>query len=256
MGENRFRKLAHKRQHLALNSGRHVMQRIGAGIAILYLIFLTAIYFYIPFCDPGYEYGGLRLILYTLPWGLVGQLPAAIGAIAPRLIGEFVSYLVFVVLSGDANAYILMRVFGYRPSRRLIAVLAAIGCVIAIAAQLTAVVCARAAMNYHWPANVPKAAVLIPNMSGGSYQTCDFEADGQKAHCRIWNFGGETLYDEEFVPLDSQRSITAHQLRIVDQASGPDRVTLKNGRVLDRSRTRQRPFGGRLCCGRELASVE
>jgi len=27
------------------------------------LAFLTVIYFYIPFSDPGHEYGGLRLIL-------------------------------------------------------------------------------------------------------------------------------------------------------------------------------------------------
>lgn len=207
-------------------------QRIGIGIATVYWLFLTVIYFYIPFGDPGYEYGGLRLILYTLPWGLVGQLPAAIGATAPSLIGDAVSFFVFVVLCGGANAYIVMRLFGYRLGRRQMGAIAAMGCVMAMAAQLTAAARDQAARNYHWPPNVPKAAFLVPNFSGGWYQACTFNAEGQQNHCRIWNFGGQILYDEEFVPCDSGPPVATNQLRIVDRNSGPDRVTLQNGRIL------------------------
>ena len=206
-------------------------QRIGVGIAVFYLLFLTVIYFYIPFGDPGYEYGGLRLILYTLPWGLLGQLPAAIGALAPNLIGDAVSFFVFVVLCGGANAYIITGLFGFSPSRRQMGAVATMGCVIALAAQVTAAARNQAARNYHWPATVPKTAFLVPNgVSGGWYQACDLDA--QRDHCRIWNFGGKILYDEEFVPYDSGPPVAANELRIVDRNSGPDRVTLQNGRIL------------------------
>jgi len=73
----------HSHQCAALNSGRDITAENWRCIETIYWLFLAAIYFYIPFGDPGYEYGGLRLILYTLPWGFVGQRPAAIGAIAP-----------------------------------------------------------------------------------------------------------------------------------------------------------------------------
>jgi hypothetical protein len=163
---------------------------------------------------------------------LIGQLPAAIGAIVPNLIGDAVAFFVFVVLCGGANAYIVMRLFGYRLSRRQMGAIGAMGCVMAVAAHLTAAERDQAARNYHWPPNVLKAAFLVSNFSGGWYQTCDFDAERQKNHCRIWNFGGQILYDEEFVPYDSGPPVATNQLRIVDRNSGPDRVTLQNGRIL------------------------
>jgi hypothetical protein len=207
-------------------------QIIGISISAAYLLFLVAIYFYIPFGDPGYEYGGLRLILYTLPWSLAGQVITLIGAIAPSQIGEAVSFFVFVVLCGGANAYIIMRLSGYRLGPQAMRTIAGFGCVAAIAAQVTAGPREQAAREYHWPPNVPKTAFLVPHFSGGWYQGCDFDPDTQRNHCHIWNFGGETLYDEEFVPYDAGRPVAADQLKIVDRNSGPDRVTLENGQIL------------------------
>lgn len=207
-------------------------QTIGIGIAAAYLVFLTGVYFYIPFGDPGYEYGGLRLILYTLPWGLAGQFVGLVGAVAPNQIGDAVSFFVFVVLCGGANAYMVMRLFSYRLGKRGMRAIAGLGLVIAIAAQVTAGPRERAARDYHWPPNVPKSAFLVPNWSGGWYQDCQFKPETGKNHCRIWNFGGSTLYDEEFVPYDAGPPVPADQLRIVDRNSGPDRVTLATGRIL------------------------
>lgn len=207
-------------------------QIIGIGIASAYLLFLTGIYFYIPFGDPGYEYGGIRLIFYTLPWGLVGQFFGIVGAIAPDHIGDLVAFFVFVVLCGGANAYIIMRLFSYRLGKRGMRVIAGLGLAIAVAAQVTAGPRERAARDYHWPPNVPKSAFLVPHWSGGWYQECQFDPDTKKNYCQIWNFGGLTLYDEEFVPYDAGPPVPPDQLSIVDRSSGPDRVTLASGRIL------------------------
>ena len=136
-------------------------QIFGIGIAGAYWLFLVGLYFYIPFGDPGFQYGGIGLILYALPWGLVGQFATVIGEIAPNQIGEAVTFFVLVVICGGANAYIMMRLFAYRLRPRAMGTIAGLGCVVAIAVQLTAVPREKAARKYHWPRNVPESAFLV-----------------------------------------------------------------------------------------------
>lgn len=208
-------------------------QRAGIAVAAVYWIALVGIYFYIPFGNPGYEYGGLRLILYTLPLSLVGQIVAGlVGMIAPSYIGEGVSFFVLVVLCGGANAYVVLRLFGYTPGLNGVRSVLAVGVLLAITVQTSADVRAKAAMDYHWPSNVPKTAFLVPHLSGGWFQHCEYEPVARANRCRIWNYGGLVLYDEEFVAYDAGPAVPSEQLKIVDRMSGPDRVTLKNGRTL------------------------
>jgi len=87
-------------------------------------------------------------------------------------------------------------------------------------------------MDYQWPSNVPKTAFLVPNWSGGWFQQCEYDAVAHANYCRIWNYGGLILYNEEFVPYDAGPAAPPEQLKIVDRMSGSDRVTLKNGRIL------------------------
>jgi hypothetical protein len=50
--------------------------------------------------------------------------------------------------------------------------------------------------------------------------------------CRIWNRGGLILEDGEFVPYDSGSPAKTDELHIVDSETGPDRIALRNGRIL------------------------
>ena len=69
---------------------------------------------------------------------MAGQSVGLVGAVAPNQIGEGVSFFVFVVLCGGANACIVMRFFGCKPGKRGMRAIAGLGLVIAIAPQVTA----------------------------------------------------------------------------------------------------------------------
>jgi hypothetical protein len=216
-----------------LGSNIGTLQRVGIALAALYMAALVCLYFYIPFGDPGFQYGGIGLVLYTLPLSLAGQFVAGLAAmVAPNYIGEAMTFFVLVVLCGGANAYLLMRLFRYKLGRNGVRIVVATGAIFAVVVQTTAAQRAKAAMDYHWPTNVPKTAFLVPNWSGGWFQQCAYDAVSQTDHCRIWNFRGLILYNEQFVPYDAGAAAPTDQLVIVDRGSGPDRVTLKNGRIL------------------------
>lgn len=86
------------------------------------------------------------------------------------------------------------------------------------------------------PAGVPQRAIFIPAGKGGFWQACRFEERQRTDHCQIYNKGGQVLYDETFIPLDEGEVAGAMDLVIAqyDQPphGGPDRICLKNGRVL------------------------
>jgi hypothetical protein len=168
--------------------------------------------------------------------------------LAPNLVGDFFTFFAFVVLCGGANAYAIVRVFRYKPEGRTVRLALILGVLMAIAAQATAPYRLAAARQHHWPKNVPATAFLVPHWSGGWYQACDFNAASNANHCRIWNFGGEVLYDEQFVLCGGGSAVRPEDLTIVDRASGPDRVTLQSGKTLiPLSRAADRNYVEHVC---------
>jgi hypothetical protein len=53
-------------------------------------------------------------------------------------------------------------------------------------------------------------------------------------HCKVFNWGGATLYDEEFLTYDGGRAVRAEELVIQEQPRNPspDTVILTNRRIL------------------------
>ena len=85
------------------------------------------------------------------------------------------------------------------------------------------------------PASVPPEATFVSGgKSGASWQMCRLANAGDTIYCRIWNEAGSIVYDDQFVPLDGSAVPTIEQLQIDRQplSPGPDRVVLKDGRVL------------------------
>jgi hypothetical protein len=85
------------------------------------------------------------------------------------------------------------------------------------------------------PAEVPSDATYVAGGKvGGWWQQCSAATGGQPVHCRIWNGAGLILVDEEFLPYDGGAPPAAEELMISADPTfpGPDRIILKNGRVL------------------------
>ena len=86
------------------------------------------------------------------------------------------------------------------------------------------------------PSSVPKDAVFVQGAMGGWWEHCDAGAKDEAGenHCVIYNWKGELLYDEPFLPYDGGARASAEELTIPSESpnSGPDRIALKNGRVL------------------------
>jgi hypothetical protein len=84
------------------------------------------------------------------------------------------------------------------------------------------------------PEGVSADAVFVRGGKVGWWQQCTLPTGGQAVHCRIWNGAGLVLEDEEFLPYDEGARPGAEELMISADPTfpGPDRIILKNGRVL------------------------
>ncbi|WP_031497556.1 hypothetical protein [Bryobacter aggregatus] len=89
-------------------------------------------------------------------------------------------------------------------------------------------------LEYRRPQNVPTDAVLVQLAKGGVWQKCNVASATGKNRCQIFNWKGELLYDEIFLPYDQGPTIEFSDLRIPKYAAavGPDWVCLENGRIL------------------------
>jgi hypothetical protein len=94
------------------------------------------------------------------------------------------------------------------------------------------------------PTNAPKDATYVKGALGGWWQHCTLGTVRAENHCMIYNWKGEPLYDEAFIPYDGGAAASAEELEIPSRNpnSGPDRIALKNGRILiprsDRSKVK------------------
>lgn len=85
------------------------------------------------------------------------------------------------------------------------------------------------------PPNVPREATYVKGALGGWWQQCSvIDASPQQNHCRIYNWRGELLYDETFLPYDGKGIVPSEDLFIAQDRSkaGPDRIVLSHGRIL------------------------
>ncbi len=84
------------------------------------------------------------------------------------------------------------------------------------------------------PANVTQGAAFVRGAKVGWWQHCRTGSESEKTQCTIWNAGGQVLYEGAFVPYDEGPNPTATDLEIPTDPKypGPDRVCLRNGRIL------------------------
>jgi hypothetical protein len=81
------------------------------------------------------------------------------------------------------------------------------------------------------PPNVPVDAVkVIGNKGTGPWQWCELKSGGQ-VHCRIYNIGGEILYDDTFVVYSGQPPKSDGDLRISPKGEA-QWVQLDGGTIL------------------------
>ena len=66
----------------------------------------------------------------------------------------------------------------------------------------------------------------------GWWQHCAYDSERNVNSCNIWNRGGLILAEGEFVAYDRGGPAKTDELLISDAESGPDRVSLQNGRIL------------------------
>ena len=81
----------------------------------------------------------------------------------------------------------------------------------------------------------PEAIYVAGGKLGGWWQECTRPNTGTAVYCRIWNGAGLVLADEEFLPYDGGATPAVDELRVSTDPGvpgGPDRVFLRNGRVL------------------------
>jgi hypothetical protein len=86
-------------------------------------------------------------------------------------------------------------------------------------------------LEHSRPQNVPRNALHVDGAIG-CWQMCTFDSKRVVDRCMTWNRGGLPLEDGQFVPYDGGPAATPAQLQINGLNSGPDRVELRNGRIL------------------------
>jgi len=215
-----------------MKSALHVTAITIAG---LYLAAVLGGYFFLPFAYREAEVWTL-LWLVTLPWSLVGSgLFVSVGAIPPEFMAEGFRFFVIVIASGGANAYLLVRLGGYRPSRREIMRAVAAGLLLAVLAQVTSGARAQAARDYRKPHNGLKTATLNPKSAGlypQVYQACTYNTGTRRIYCTIWSYEGKVLSDEEYISLEAFSPLETADLVISDENRDFRRVLLRSGRTL------------------------
>ena len=207
---------------------------------MLYLLVVLAIFVGGEYGDPNWNKGGIPLLMVTFPCSvpalLLGYAIAQIPIVDDdffKVAGYAYSFFLFFVLSAGTNA---APIFG--PSRvwRFLRGLGLVVAIVVIASLLVAVqvimpMVHENALEYRRPNNVPKTAIYT-GPAVGWWQLCSYDASTQSDHCKIWNYGGLVLVDEDFVPYDAGRAPTDDGLRIDPDQGNPYMVTLRNGRIL------------------------
>jgi hypothetical protein len=84
------------------------------------------------------------------------------------------------------------------------------------------------------PSSVPRDSIYVVGGKVGWWQHCSFDPKQDVDHCQIFNLGGESLYDEVFLPYDGGKAAEEAELSIVGNSdlAGPQYVCLRNGRIL------------------------
>jgi uncharacterized protein YceK len=84
------------------------------------------------------------------------------------------------------------------------------------------------------PNNIPRDSVYVEGGEAGWWQHCSYDLNQDTNYCQIYNLGGETLYDEIFLPYDGGKAVKVSDLNIDGYSipTGPNYVHLKNGRIL------------------------
>lgn len=80
------------------------------------------------------------------------------------------------------------------------------------------------------PTNVPIGAVAV--RGGKSHWWIECERNRISNHCRVFNAGGDVLYDEAFNPADGGAPLEDDEIEVEHRGTAPGRIFMKNGRVL------------------------
>lgn len=216
-----------------------MFRRFRLPLAVTYWLLVVFVYAGLPYVDRALAEDGILLAAVSLPWSLLVLLVATtistIPGVGRVLLTEGGNFLMFVVVCGGLNMALIIgasRVSCWLRSNalHLYAVAAAVVFLV-VGAQLTMPMVNRGAIEYHRPQNVPKDAVYVVT-SMGFWQHCRYDSGRQIDQCRIWNRSGLVLVEGDFVPYDGGLPATQDQLQIVDAESGPDRIALRNNRML------------------------
>src|SRR5579872_2911176 len=207
--------------------------------AVLYWAFVVFVFVGLSYADPGWAEGGIPLVVVGLPWSipvlLIGAGVSLIPGIDKIMATEGGNFFMFVVVCGGINAAFILgasRVLRFlRDSARVRAITVVVAAVLVSAAQITMPIIDRDALERSRPSNIRKDAVHV-GPAIGWWQYCMYDPEQNVDTCRIWNRGGLILEEGEFVPYDGGSPAKAHALQISDANSGPDRISLLNGRIL------------------------
>ncbi|HEX5226213.1 MAG TPA: hypothetical protein VFW44_00820 [Bryobacteraceae bacterium] len=207
--------------------------------AAAYLLFVVFVFVGLKYADPGWAEGGIPLVIVGLPWSIPALLIEAGISLVPGIdkitVTEGANFFTFVILCGGLNAALILgpvNVLRLLRARVQIRVVAAISAVLLVAiVQVIGPKLDRDALERSRPQNVPKDAVHV-GPAIGWWQHCTYDSERNVNNCYIWNRGGLILAEGEFVAYDGGGPAKTDELLISDAESGPDRVSLQNGRIL------------------------
>ncbi len=69
-------------------------------------------------------------------------------------------------------------------------------------------------LEHRHPANVPADATLVDQPKGGLWERCTYDPEKRVDRCEVYNWGGDVLFNEEFIPYDGGEPVTSADLRI------------------------------------------
>lgn len=183
--------------------------------------------------------GGIPLVIVGLPWSIPVLLIEAGISLVPGIdkltVTEGANFFASVIVCGGLNAALILgpvKVLRLLRARLQIRVIAVV-CVVLLVAMVQVIGprLDRDALERSRPQNVPKDAIHV-GPAIGWWQHCTYDSESNVNRCHIWNRGGLILAEGEFVPSDAGGPAKTDELLISDAESGPDRVSLQNGRIL------------------------
>lgn len=84
------------------------------------------------------------------------------------------------------------------------------------------------------PNNIPKDSVLVNGADEHWWEWCFYDQKENVDYCRIFNAGGDVIWNEVFLPYDGGKAANEAELMIDSEArlKSWQFVCLKNGRIL------------------------